>query len=122
MPKITMKQSIFLAIEIRSKILANVEAEERETGVGQRYAAFLLDRIVQAPEGLIEIDQVQRDLGYAMAIIVERRSATKSQLDQMVRAASEFDMNVRGAIAATSDKPKQTAVSEKGEVKPPPLD
>jgi hypothetical protein len=98
MTQITLKQSIFFALEMRSKFLDNVEPEDREAGVGQRYARHLLDSIIECAEEKLEFDQVQRDLGYAAAIIVERNSAKKSEIDALLQAALEFDMVVTGSV------------------------
>lgn len=98
MAQLTFKQSVFLAVEIRSKFLDNVEAEARPSGIGQRHAAYLLDRIIGSSETLLEFDHVQRDLGYVMAIIVERHTATAAELDNLVRAAKDYDMTATGSM------------------------
>lgn len=114
MAQLTFKQSVFLAVEIRSKFLDNVEAEARPTGIGQRHAAYLLDRIIGASETALEFDHVQRDLGYVMAIIVERHSATAAELDDLVRAAENYDMTATGEIKHSGEPPKAS-----GKVPPP---
>lgn len=112
MAQITLNQSVFLALELRSKLLGNVEAEKRQTGMGQRYAAYLLDQIISRPEKSQDFDQVQRDLGYAMAMIVVHRTATKDEVDRFVAEAKAFDMKVSGSILHKADLPEQAAAQK----------
>jgi len=113
MRTLTLKQQIFLAVEMRDRFLQNVEAEQRENRMGQRYAAFLLDRIIKSHEEDLAIPEVAFDLGYAAAIVIERRSASPAELGELIEAASAFDMKVSGSVKLRSEKPDLTATAKR---------
>lgn len=100
-----LKQSIFLALEIRQKFLEGVEPEERENGMGRKHAAHLIDAIIAGPEDTLVMDKVQRDLGWTLGLLVERRDATKADVDALVAAAEAYDMKVTGTLNFSGTAP-----------------
>lgn len=101
-----LKQSIFLALEIRENHLKDVEPALRDNKMGRKHAAALLDAIIAGPEDKLTLDQVSRDLGWTLGLLVERRDITGAQADKLVADAEAFDMKVTGTLNIANAQPQ----------------
>jgi hypothetical protein len=105
-----LKQSIFLALEIREKFLKDIEPEARPNKMGRKHAAHLIDAIIAGPEDQLKLDAVQRDLGWVLSLLVERRDATGADADKLLADAEAFDMKVTGTLNFANAQPQAAPV------------
>lgn len=95
---LNIKQAKWFALELRGLCYSTFEPQLHSDQRGRRYGRWLLERIIETPDDILDIGDVLFDLGFCVSLSIERRDFDGAAASALMAKAMAFDMKIEGGI------------------------